>query len=54
MGKGETAGNQHFLIFQQNILPYQELISSFVLHLQIVSCIFLFSLTLTSLFYLVC
>ena len=33
MGKGENAGNQHFLPFPQCFLPYQRQESSFELHL---------------------
>ena len=33
MGKGENAGNQHFLLFPQGLLLYQRQKLSFVLHL---------------------
>ena len=33
MGKGENAGNQHFLLFPQCFLPFQEQISILESHL---------------------
>ena len=38
MGKGENAGNQHFLLFPQCFLPFPKQISTFALTFIFVVC----------------